>query len=1298
VPQLLCFDGEPKQDLDLDGEPDDGLVDYSIGASHDLIWKAALLGTPRASSACMATINMLNDAGTFEVPVLVALVSTVEPVPAGGGAPCQGQITCYNATIDPNVLTQLPVALQVPGTVIWSYNITGFSAGTADVVALSTPVVHSGWVYALATEYDAALPALDGKTTERVYGRAHCIDLATGRDALLGANWQYPTPVADIDGDGGFTGGPENVRSLPPFHDPAWAAIAPALRPELPPEPGAMPVVTQAVDTVGGRPVEALLTFGTATSHRVANGAVRTYGGAGGSEIALVPSPQNAASVVLLNSEYSIVTVNRLNTPAASNTTLAANPAQQVPGVQTWLAPRMIVYNPATVREVIADLGSAPGEDPIALQQRVAVEIDYTATAAPAVVTDEPHFLPGPMRWRHEFGPDQRRANAGSIVGDEMIVSTGVPAYYTGNGGRSGLVTALDANTGAEKWTYDPLDANPVPINGVPTFDGMTAPAFDGDTAVVGATLVDVQDPLVNLTSAVIGLKSNTDCTVFLRNGGGAVIGSAEDDVEVRIFSLGGETIDPSCYLVDRYGRTITFPADKAANLTANNGNTKLGSIYGRAIEVDWTDDAGAAYGPEPHVVPDIERFRHVPGYIRLRHYPFDMSATPPVITTLDGTVVAGWSVVNHFDPANTTTPSIDGWIAMPAAVAGEIVEVAYNGFFETAAPPILPNGANYDIPNPLLNLPAERHQVPGEFGPSVSSPVIAGTAIHMGTEGFRSHPGGAFDNPIGPGGMYDTMLSLTWDKATGYVRSALSRAVQQNGGYDALVPAPPVVPVVTSSPSVVGERVFVGSQLMSSPANPTDPATPTDYGFVSGLKPRRALVCDTTRLVMTTGTEPSWTCTGTSGPQRLQSFVGEDLRRPFSRPAKATQLGSGNLLVVDSGNNRVVEIDRAGRLVWPKDRLGFEYYTSSANSNLRLSRPADAYRYVTQETIPGGGATYNVWHTIIADTGNARVVDVQTVLVDPSAGYQHDGRQRHAVVTVTPSSLRLSGGTRAVRVRYTAAQPIFDPGSGELNGYLCAAANLSQVMVVEAGSGVVNPTANTISPSGNGTWARWAWLYDADPSAAPHVSDDPLLFRNIKHVEYVRYDDTQYVTVTCSRYDGRASAGGHALAAAGPGVFEFQMNVGGLAATWGLDQALDAGGVASWDEPYWHFVAGAPASVEADGYNYGGGVMRPITTIATDAANYRKRWFPVCAKRLMSGRHLIVNSLSQIEHVTHDNLGAASLGGVLGSHVFELESTGVGDNDPYNDLYTIPGDRSIPEPGQAWSDPISQPTYAEML
>ncbi|MCD6359492.1 MAG: PQQ-binding-like beta-propeller repeat protein [Armatimonadetes bacterium] len=1329
-PRLYCFDAEPRHDLDMDREADDGLlrcdtcgavhdprqyqpgdpctlcggtlrrdfIDWGLGASYDMIWSATLPGSPRASSPTVTTINVMNAAGTYEVPLQVVLVSTVDVTRAAAGTPCGGQVFCYNATIDPNILNELPVAFRKTGDVLWSYSIVGFASGTADVVALSTPIVDNGWIYVLATEYDPALPDLGGKTTERVYGRVHCLNLtATGPTAT----WEYPTPVADIDGDGGFSGGPENQRSLPPFHDPAWAAdvnlaAGPESRSELPPEPGALPIVTRAVDTVDQRAVEALLTFGTTTTHVGDGAAVHTSGAAGSSEIALVPTPQDLATgSVLLNADYCLVTVNHPQTGGAPvpTTNLAAN-GTAVPG--TWFGTRLVRYNPATVREVLADLSRAPGEDPTKLQLGADVLVDYTSTAG--AITDEPHFLPGPMRWRHEFEADNRRANAGAQVGDELVVSTGVPVYYTGNSGRSGKITALDASTGEERWTYDPRAAAelaPVPVNGRPRIEGVTAPAFDGDTAVVGATLVDLTSPINTsaLTSSVIGLKSEVDATIYLRNGpAGAAIGTSRDDVEVRLYSSGGETIDRSCYRVDRYGRTITFPAEKAGNVTTNNGRTPLGPIYGRAVQVAWRDINGVwrarfGFGPPPelHVVPDIERFRHVPGYIRLRHYPVDMN-TPPVITLEDGTPVAGWSVVNHLNPADTSSPSIDGWIAMPASVAGEDVLVSYTGFFEQ-------DGTYYAIPNPALNLSYEKHQVPGEFGPSVSSPIMTGNVIHMGTEGFTGALDGTFDDPVGPADLRDTMLSLLWDKATGYVRSELSPPVQLNASYG----PPTTLAAVTSSPSAYGDHVFVGCQVF------TAPGASAGYGLVGALKPRGVLVCDNTRLVQTTGSEPAWTCTGTSGPQRLQSFVGEDLRRPFSRPAKATRLGNGNLLVVDSGNNRVVEIDEAGRLVWPRDTLGFEYYTSSANNNLRLSRPADAYRYLGRRQVDSDGdgtpdVYISVWHTVIADTGNARVIDVETILNDPEHGYRRDGRQRHTVVTLTPSAIRLTGGRRAVRVRYTAAQPIFDAYNGELNGYLCAAANLDQVVVVEAGSRVVNPAANTVPPSGAGTWARWAWLYDADPDTAPHVSNQPLRFRNIKHVEHVRYGDLIYVTVTCSRFDGREVNGGHPLAAAGPGVFEFCINVRGAPATAGLVRALDPGGTPTYDEPYWHFVAGAPGSVEADGYNYAGGAMRPITSIVTDTGTYRKRWFPVCAKRLRSGNHLIVNSLSQIENVTYDNLGAASTGGVLGSHVFEVETSLDFDNDPYNDLYNIPADRSVPRPGHMWSDPISQPTYAEML
>jgi len=51
----------------------------------------------------------------------------------------------------------------------------------------------------------------------------------------------------------------------------------------------------------------------------------------------------------------------------------------------------------------------------------------------------------------------------------------------------------------------------------------------------------------------------------------------------------------------------------------------------------------------------------------------------------------------------------------------------------------------------------------------------------------------------------------------------------------------------------------------------------------------------------------------------------------------------------------------------------------------------------------------------------------------------------------------------------------------------------------------------------------------------------------------------------------------------------------------------------------------------------------------------------------------------------------------VLGSHIFEVETDDLGDGDPDNDIHAIARDRSVPEPGERWADPFTQPTYAEV-
>lgn len=1283
---LVCLDTDPEVSLNGDGFPDDGLGDYGGGTGYDVVWRYLLPAgfTPRFAGPALASIPMMGTGG-YAVPVQVALVAYVDPT----ATPNVGYVSCINATVDPAILAQVPAAGN-PGDRLWTRTLTGFG-GTADVVALSTPVVHNGFIYVLADEYSAALPATT--PAERAYGRVHCFQLdfdwSTGSPDDAGW-WVYPSSDPDLDGDGSGVD-VEEQRSLPPFHDPNW--VADPLRTPLPPAPGSLPVVHAVGGTANGGLPDALVTFGTpvtfAWDGTLGRPVLDTT--VGGSAWCLVPAPlRNVDDAVLLNANYFLVRVNQpmLDT-ALANTTLAINPA--IPVADLYYGDRYRVYAPGTVREAIAT-AVANGADPLAAQLGVDVLVDYDLVAG-GTVTDEQQQIPGPVRWRTTLPVGQTIAQPPAVGLDDVVVSGGVPLVYPAPAvpGNSGGFARLGAASGGVEWSYDPLGSMPGVTPPAET-GSVTAPALAHDTAVVGAS--GISYPGRGVVSSVIGLSRPTEVRVRL---GRAPFDpthhlSLSEATPTTVTLLGsGAVLSPGSYRLDRWTRDLIFPADSAGNVISDVG-APLGPIYGQTVIVDFMGDNGTpddvtddTAWSELHRVPDIERFHHTYGFIRLQHRPVNVTAGI-AITRPDGTAINMATVA----PASPTVLylgndlMLDGWIDITAAldIRGAAVEpgdellVSYTGWHEGA-------GSFITIPSPALNLPAERHAAAEQFGPSVSSPAIAGDAIHLGTQGLDLEPDAVYDPPDGRTEA-DTMLSLLWNRATGLVRSSLTQPA---------VPQPGVlgIPIVMSSPSVGEDRVYVGSRMM-----PGADSTGVDFGYVSALGPWRVLLTDNERVVETTGSEPSWVCTGTSAPQRGQSFVGEDVRRPFSRPAKATRLQTGNVLVVDSGNNRVVEIDRAGRLMWPLDLFGFEYYTSPDNHDLSLSRPADAYRYYDTEDVDTDGngtadRTFPVLHTIVADTGNARVIDIVTRFYDP-VSYVQDGRQRHTVQRLTPTYVRVGTSPRGYeRVRYTSAQPIFDPVNDALIGYLCAASNLNQVLVVEAGTQIVNPRASVYTPNNSigQRWRYWAWLYDSDPTDANNVSNEPLQFENIKHVEYARYGTRIYVTVTATRYVGRSGAGPHPLAAAGPGVFEFVIDVSDANPdNWALDRM---GTAAAWptDQPQWYFVN--------DDYR-----LRPETTIITaqgtpQEQTYEKRWYPVCARRLRSGDHLIVNSLSMIESATPGNIGSGARDAVLGSHIFQVSTDPLALDNPDDDLHALDAERSVPAPGEVWADPFTQPTYAEV-
>lgn len=121
-----------------------------------------------------------------------------------------------------------------------------------------------------------------------------------------------------------------------------------------------------------------------------------------------------------------------------------------------------------------------------------------------------------------------------------------------------------------------------------------------------------------------------------------------------------------------------------------------------------------------------------------------------------------------------------------------------------------------------------------------------------------------------------------------------------------------------------------------------------------------------------------------------LDSYPDRQLKG-FSHPSRARKLPDGNVLVCDTGNNRVVEIDNTGQVVWqyPDSDMAnsgiAQQYRTPTPAAQRLRAPMDARRYRTRTTeiVAGVQRTVDWVTTLIADSGNSRLVEVARPLVD---------------------------------------------------------------------------------------------------------------------------------------------------------------------------------------------------------------------------------------------------------------------------------------------------------------------------
>ena len=173
-----------------------------------------------------------------------------------------------------------------------------------------------------------------------------------------------------------------------------------------------------------------------------------------------------------------------------------------------------------------------------------------------------------------------------------------------------------------------------------------------------------------------------------------------------------------------------------------------------------------------------------------------------------------------------------------------------------------------------------------------------------------------------------------------------------------------------------------------------------------------------------------------------------------LSHPSKARKIGNGDYLIADTGNNRVVRVDRGGLVSWSLDKIADPYQILSGGEPLTLSSPTDVQYYVTPTVDNAAAPTKQVGyeiHYLVADAGNFRIVEVADYYDSRGVNIDAPGKAgtkgQHVVVYTTRTQSQQGRQLHFEGInRYLGFGP--DPNSPQYYGYPFIVATVSNTRV----------------------------------------------------------------------------------------------------------------------------------------------------------------------------------------------------------------------------------------------------------
>ncbi len=1014
-----AFDAAPKGDLDNDGYADDGVADYVTGSPADALWTDTMPGVALYNSPAVGTVEDPAAPPPVTPNLDVVVFTTQDP-----GAQ-EGYIGAYLARPNPLNAPQL----------LWDEIIGDNPGSEPTPVAISSPVLHSNVVYvaceyedSLTTAQVTGFRAYELATGDLVweypdpsatYGdgsakRSHVGPLTNTADAV--ADWRKPpapsvaavrrevnnamTDTLTLTAYGGTTyqidpGEEIDLDDYPTFDNPngwtkAWAYRVyewqggqgnTTTSVEVEMTPGNWVALVDGVDYIPD-PAQTnhLLISGTYQGHRVRFDYTTSSGTTIDNEMHWIHTPEkwtDGAGGIYRVSNQPIefgfdadpsglgdVHVEPVKVEANGLSVVVTGPGS------------VDVTVPAGCSAIYRTIYRTPDTP----DDQQVVQLDYlqggavrhvTLTQAPIDTTrdidaDTVGTQTVKVRASNTFDPltgivvvegasggdwDITYGSGGSHTesftgvrqmgsGDAIVTTLGTlaptsPAVTAGQPESISNGRWLDSETGKPVWSFNPESM------GLQPSDELQSWYLDGNMAWLDRTPImqahwwDVSGGLPGLEwPGIAALQLDAPLAIKFSNVGVSELSTVECLIPDPLEPGNPFVVRGDQYVVDYENGVILFDAKAAGNIiglkelaTGDLIDCRCGSIYNREliVEVDGVEVVRSK--------TDLARWIYTPYVLQTHRYPIDTG----VATTLE---------------VYTPTGLVD-ISAVIANVDGDTGKIELNaGADPYEGRKVL---VTYDDLGGTTH--QEMHFLPYDVGPTRGSLSATNFLIHTGTA-----PTG---EDLNLDGVPDDgrLLSLEWDPSEDSVRPYVWPRANFRNYFENLMGAPGVTAVFSAAASP-------GSGGLYTTAEMHDGAT-YDSGFLVGLYSAETLIADNNRIVELAGNgKVTWEAVGTREVAPA-GYMDANAERSFNRPQAMKLLHTGNLLVADTGNNRVVEFDRGGQLIWPVDNAG------RFNSDiLDVRDPVNVDREELPVDFNGDGLVDDyLLITVVADQGNHRLL-----------------------------------------------------------------------------------------------------------------------------------------------------------------------------------------------------------------------------------------------------------------------------------------------------------------------------------